>query len=102
MQLADILALEGVVIRKIERVTVNHWLTSAAALARHKANGAEIVTNEKGRELIKETKTNSLGGKYLLTIVRGQGSLAPWAFDLKHCGVGDTIEAAYEDYKRKN
>lgn len=100
MQLADILNLDNIVIRKIEPITVNLYRSTEKMYDRHKAAGGEVKTDDKGREYMVERKTNILGGKYLLRFEGGTGDTV--RFNLKSDGVGDTIEAAYADYQRKN
>lgn len=100
MDALDILKLDNIVIRKIERVTVSRWRSTEKMHERHKAAGGEYVTDEKGREYMVDRKTNAMGGKYLLRFESGTGSQVH--FNIKTDGVGDTIEAAYTDYLKKS
>lgn len=97
MNLIEIIGLEGIVIRRIPKETVFHWSTSEKELQRRKKEGAKTITNDKGRELIVEHKTFSLGGKYLVTFQFDQDKTVMF-----HAwGVGDTIEEAHQDFVNK-
>ena len=99
MTLSDILDMPGIVIRKIPVDRTYHYLTSARGIASHKARGGGTFINEKGREVLIEHKTFSMGGKYLITFEFSQDSTV--RFSLKHSGVGNTIEEAYADFHKK-
>lgn len=97
MQFNEILSIEGIVIRLIPKLDISFYN------ARHftgKPNQRKIYISKYKREMTEETTENSLGGKYLITIQKGQGSMV--SFNLKLCGIGDTIEEAYKDFKKKN
>ena len=83
MSLSQILAVPGIVIRLIPKITKTRYVT---------------VKNGKRFEG-KEDRVNSLGGKYLVTGSIGQETLV--RFDLKTCGIGETIEVAYADWLSK-
>ena len=62
----------------------------------HKPNTQLVWCPNREREMIRETRQNSFGGKYLVTKANNQDGLV--RFNFKTCGVGDTIEEAYENY----
>lgn len=93
--LATILAMEGIVIRKIPVTSTSCYTFRERALAEN-----ESIIESNGRKWIQQVKTNSLGGKYLIAFKNDQGSTLH--FSLKHDGIGDTIEDAYQDYCDKH
>ena len=101
MKLNDILELEGIVIRKIPKESVALYSYNDHNKRLLDRPNMELVYIESyKRDMIKETKVNSLGGKYLITTVNNQDSQV--RFNLKSDGIGDTIDKAYEDYIGKN
>lgn len=86
MNTEDILNIEGIVIRKIPKESISYWT------AKETDKGAML--NHRGRWVTKKVKQNSFGGKYLITMAYDQMSQV--RFNLKTCGVGDTIEEAYK------
>ena len=100
MKLNDILNVEGIVIRKIpmESVSIYNYESRKELLSR--PNVVKFYSEVFKRDMIKETKFNSMGGKYLITKCNDQSSMV--RFDKKTCGIGDTIEDAYNDFLKKN
>lgn len=95
MNISEILTIEGITIRLIPMQT-----TSLYAFREGKAlRTGEKVIERNGRKFIQEVRENSLGGKYLVTKVNGQGSNVQ--FNLKYDGIGDSIESAYIDFLSK-
>lgn len=100
-ELENILQVDGIIIRRVPPVTVSYWRSSEAMHEKHKKNGGEVAyIGDNQREVMVERKQNTLGGKYLVTFALDQGATV--RFDLKRCGLGDTIKQAYEDYFKKN
>lgn len=93
--LATILAMDGIVIRKIPMTSTACYTFRERALAEN-----ESVIESNGRKWIKVVKANSLGGKYLISFKKDQGSTHH--FSLRYDGIGDTIEDAYKDYCAKH
>jgi hypothetical protein len=106
MELKDILQIEGIVIRRIpkERTTYTRLWEEIRGhmqlLEQYRKNGAlieeKIHKNGKRYFMVTETKPLSLGGKYLIKLESGQDCLV--RFDKSYCGIGDTIEQAYNNY----
>lgn len=92
--LATILAHDGIVIRKIP-LTTTEILSHRERPLLHNEEVVEI----RGRLCIQRTKENSLGGKYFVTFKKDQYTTVQ--FSLRHDGLGDTIEEAYQDYFAK-
>lgn len=92
----DILAKSGIVIRLIPETTV----TLSAYHEKRQPLSDEKLVEINGRKMLKRTKLNSLGGKYLITFASNQDSTV--RFDLKRNGIGETIVQAYQDYLVKN
>lgn len=95
--LEDILQIEGIVIRKIPKITVSRWTYREGDENRLKSN-ERIVTNEQGRKFVEIAKENSMAG-YIVTFDKSQGSTV--LFNKKRDGVGSTIEEAYKDLLTK-
>lgn len=94
----DILNIEGIVIRLIPKVSISMYSYNEhnkKLLSRD--NTTLAYSDYHKRDMIKETRVNSLGGKYLVTMEYGQGSTV--MFNKRTCGVGDTLEEAYEAYR---
>ena len=91
MTLLEIIQVEGIVIRHIEKVTTSLF-------SEHKffnEPNQELIYSEKfGRNMCKETKTNSLGGKYLVTIDHGLSEIVLF----NRFGIGETVEEAYAEF----
>ena len=106
LKLNEVLGIEGIVIRKIPLVTISLWASSKQIDENTKFNNTPnikeevIYCNKRLKYLIKETKENSLGGKYIVTMENGQDELV--RFTKKRSGIGDSIEQAYLDYISKN
>jgi len=96
MTTEDILQIEGIVIRLIpaQTVTLCHYSEG------RKLYNGETIVERNGRKFAQEIKQNSLGKKYLVTRVNGQGNTV--MFNTKYDGIGDTIESAYADYLKKS
>ena len=99
MTIEEILDIDGIVVRKIPKTTASAWVSSEKEHARHKAAGGDTYINSRGREVCIETKTNSLGGLYIVTMDKTQGSLV--RFDKTTAGIGKTIPDAYTDMINK-
>ncbi len=97
MNALDILAIEGIVIRKIPMQTTSLYSYREGDENRLKDN--ETIVERNGRKLRQEIKINTLGGKYIISMSNGQGSNV--MFNIKYDGVGDTVESAYADYLEK-
>lgn len=96
MDILDIIALEGIVIRKIPFQTKSLYLYREGMQLKEN----QTIIQSGNRQMVEEIKTNALGGKYLITFERGTGSTV--IFNLKYNGIGETIELAYADYIKKN
>ena len=98
MDVLDIIAIEGIVIRKIPATSISLTSYREGDLDKLKSNQKIIHRNNK---IFIETMThNSMGGKYLITKKMDQFSTVQ--FDRRYDGIGDTIESAYADYIEKN
>lgn len=93
--LAELLEMDGIVIRKIPMTSVSNYNFTERTLGKN-----ESIVEMCGRKYIREVKTNSLGGKYLITFKSDQGSNI--YFSLKYDGIGDSPLEAYKDYCEKN
>ena len=94
----DILKLEGVVVRLIPSKSIS-LLSYKEGDEERLRDGQDVVVRN-GRRFVRETRSNSLGGKYLLTFRNDQ--CATVIFANKYDGIGDSIEEAYADYLKKN
>lgn len=92
---SDIIAMEGIVIRRIPFTSTNCWTFRERPLA---AN--ESIIEVAGRKYIQQIKENSLGGKWMVTFKNDQGSTVH--FTLKYDGIGDTLAEALADYHAKH
>jgi hypothetical protein len=95
MDLKDIIAIEGIVIRRIPSQTTS--LFGYRETFPMKAGDEVVMIND--RRYVRRVKDNSLGGKYLVTMKQDQDSIV--RFDIKHNGIGDTVEAAFADLRKK-
>lgn len=75
-----IMAIEGIIVRHIQR------------------KKREVWRGRDGQTI--EYKDNKLGGQYLVQFNTGQGSTIQ--FSAKYDGIGDTIPEAFDDYLDKN
>lgn len=100
MNLQEILNLEGIVIRKIPAFTVRKWrIYNPDVLKLYKKKGAKIYKDPDGVGIAELTRINAFGGKYLVTISQNTGPNV--IFNIKFCGVGETIDQAYNDFIEK-
>lgn len=98
MTLQEILNIEGIVIRKIPKQTIHDWrIYSDNVIKAYKEKGCELYISKDGVTIAREIKNNKLGGKYLITIETSSDKTV--IFNRNYCGIGDTIEEAYEDFK---
>ena len=97
MNILDIIAIEGIVIRKIPVHSTSLYSYREGDENRLKEN--ESIVERGNRKYRQEIKTNGLGGKYLISMKMDQYSTV--IFNNKYDGVGDTIESAYADYLKK-
>ena len=95
IKLAEILAMQGVVIRNIPKETRSRF----GYRERRKLRQGESIVESNGRKYIESIKVNSLGGKFIVTFKTSQDSQV--CFNIKRDGVGDSIESAYADYRAK-
>lgn len=101
VNLQEILNLEGIVIRKIPAVTVQKWrIYNPQTLEAYREKGAKIYKAPDGVDVAEETKVNVLGKKYLVTFSNDTDQNV--IFNVKFCGVGETIEEAYNDFVEKH
>lgn len=103
MNISDILAIEGIVVRRIPAETVNVYSSGdrfhpdVYTLKNTDTVKQERVLCDKFKKWrLKETRRNLYGGKYLVLIKKDQ--LSTVRFDLDSCGMGVTPEEAYKDY----
>lgn len=100
MNLQEILNLEGIVIRKIPAVTVRKWrIYNPQVLESYRKKGAKIYKAPDGVDIAELTKKNTIGGKYLVTFSHTTDPNV--IFNVKFCGVGETVEQAYNDFIEK-
>lgn len=95
MQLTNILQIEGITIRLIPKETVSLF----AYRDGQKLTEGQSLIDHGGRQMVREVKRNALGGKYLVRVTPGQGSMVQFSKDRD--GIGETIETAYADYIAK-
>lgn len=94
----DILNMGGIVIRLIPKESISMYsYNDHNKKLLNRPNTVLIYSDYHKRDMIKETRVNSLGGKYLVTMEYGQGRTV--MFNKRTCGVGDTVEEAYEAYR---
>lgn len=98
MNILDIIAIEGIVIRKIPVHSTSLYSYREGDEKRLKPNQEIIMINET-RKMIREVKENKFGGKYFITTVPHQGATV--IFNQSYDGIGDTIEKAYKNYLKK-
>lgn len=98
MKALEILAIDGIVIRKIPVVSVSRW-SYREGDENHLNEGETIVTNESGRKVRQVEKKNALSG-YAITLEPSQGATV--MFYKKTSGFGSTVEEAYADFIAKN
>lgn len=101
MTLGEILEIEGIVVRKIPMQSVsrwNHYNNKIDWTKVKKANTsyqAEPHPVHPNAVVVTETRTNALGGKYLVTLQHDQASMV--RFNKGRDGIGDTVEEAWRD-----
>lgn len=95
MKLSDIVALDGVVIRKIPHQTVS--ISSYFEGDVLKENETIVLRGD--RKFIQITHINKTAG-YVLTFTQGTGCTV--CFNLKYDGFGSSIKKAYKNYLEKN
>lgn len=99
--LNDILNMEGIIIRKIPQFTVSTYSYIEQNMVLLKNPKAEVFFSEKyKRDMIRITEKNTQGGKFIITFAMNQMSQV--RFDIKKCGLGETIIDAYNNYLYKN
>lgn len=98
LSLAEILALDGIVIRNIPKTSTTLHHPRHNDVANLKPNES-FWTNAKGVTYVQTVKENKVHG-YLITFMYDTSSMVH--FDLKRNGIGVTIESAYADYLLKN
>lgn len=97
ISLEEIVSLEGIVIRRIPKVSTTTYLYQKGDERRSKSPKDFMLKN--GRLYTHRHTVNTLGGKYLVTFKRNQ--YAQVRFDKGRDGVGDTIKEAYRNYLQK-
>jgi hypothetical protein len=95
MKLSDIVALDGVVIRKVPHQTVS--ISSYFEGDVLKEN--ETIVLRGNKEYIQRVTINKTAG-YVLTFIQGTGCTVH--FNLKRDGFGSSIKKAYKNYLEKN
>ena len=95
MKLSDIMALDGVVIRKVPHQTVSTFSYFEGDVLKEN----ETIVLRGNRELIQRVTINKTAG-YLLTFNQGTGCTIH--FNLKYDGFGSSIKKAYKNYLEKN
>lgn len=95
--LNEILNIEGIVIRKIPMETISLYNYNEYNKRLLGLPDTQLVwCPNRGKEMIKETRRNTMGGKYLIKMEKNQDGLV--RFNKKTCGIGDTIEEAYKNF----
>ena len=95
MTLEEILEIEGIVIRKIPMQSVSRFKCYRKHVWSNRENKTYSVEECELYNMVTETRTNTLGGKYLVTIQHNQDSMV--RFNKRRDGVGDTIEEAWRN-----
>lgn len=95
MKLSDIIALDGVVIRKIPHQTVSTF----SYVEGYVLEENETIVLRNNREYIQRVTINKTAG-YILTFTQGTGCTV--RFNLKYDGFGSSIKKAYKNYLEKN
>ena len=96
LTIAEIICMDGIVIRKIPTTTTRRWRCVDKAQL---PTNAKILERKNGIIVYEETKENSLAG-YVITFSKGTDATV--TFYKKTSGFGKTLEEAFEDYIKKN
>jgi hypothetical protein len=96
MKLADILDLDGIIIRKIPHKVYATYRTQKDTVIRLRC-GESLISGPDDNGFYRTVKAvgDSLAGKYMVQAEYGTGSSTTW--HKGHYGLGDTIEGAYMD-----
>ena len=94
MTLEDIVAIDGIVIRRIPYNSVSLF----AYRNKNILPDDELVFHGEST-MIRRTTKNSLGGKYIVT--KQMSQMSKVTFNIKRDGVGDTVVEAYQDMQKK-
>jgi hypothetical protein len=97
--LEEIMQIEGIVVRKIPKQTTSCYGMREKDFTRELQENETIIYTESGRPLMQTIKHNNMAG-YIVTTQMNQDSTV--RFNKQRDGIGQTIEAAYQDYLNKN
>lgn len=95
MTLEEILEIEGIIIRKIPTQSVSRFKCHRKHAWISKDNKTYSVEECGLHNIVTETRTNTLGGKYLVTLQHNQDSTV--RFSKGRDGIGDTVVEAWRD-----
>ena len=95
MTLEDILEIEGIVIRKIPVQSVSRFKCYRKHVWSNRENKVYTVEECGLYNMVTETRTNTLGGKYLVTLQHDQDSMV--RFNKGRDGIGSTVQEAWRD-----
>ena len=95
MTLGEILDIEGIVIRKIPMQSVSRFKCYRKRVWSNGDNTTYSVEECGLYNMVTETRTNTLGGKYLVTLQHNQDSMV--RFNKDSNGIGNTVQEAWRD-----